>query len=289
MSAEQPGSETNASSSCAAEWRFPNRATPPGSSAYYSLRLSAAPRRDALAALFAWRAELRAILHQVSDPGVARIKLDWWRGELERIFADEPRHPLGRVLAPVVAEQRLPRQPFVGIIASVESALQNRPHADLGAQFRSDGKDLGALFELVARCEGAHDEHQLWQARQAGAWCAQVRRIRDAGLLLRQGTAVLPSDWLAAAGLSPEQLASVEGRRRLPGLLRGVAEQLRAPQGALAPPALGPLSAAPRIQLRLHQDLLSVLERSDFDVTDQRIGLTPLRKLWLAWRSSLSG
>ncbi|MBK1703967.1 squalene/phytoene synthase family protein [Halochromatium glycolicum] len=281
-------------SAASAEWRFPNRATPPGSSAYYSVRLAAAPRRDALAALFAWRAELRAILDQVSDPGVARIKLDWWRSELERIFAGTPRHPLSEVLAPVVAAHRLPEAPFIAIIAGVETALQNPRQPDLGTQRDADEQDRGALFELLAHCEGVVDRHPLTQARRVGGWCAQVRRLRDAGLLLRQGRAVLPADQLAAAGLSQEALASPEGRQRLPELLRALAEQLRSqlPNRPANEPTTGSpvqpseLTRAVRIQLRLHQDLLAVLERSGFDVADQRIGLTPLRKLWLAWRAS---
>jgi len=278
----------SSASTASAEWRFPNHATPPGSSAYYSVRLAAASRRDALAALFAWRAELRALLEQVSDLGVARIKLDWWRSELERILAGEPRHPLSDVLAPAVVAHQLPGQPFVALIASVESALQNPHHPDLASQRRTDEQDLGALFELLTRCEGAIDERQFAQARSAGGWCAQVRRIRDAGLLLRQGREILPSDQLATAGLSQEALIGANGRNQLPELLRAFAEQLhlQPPAQEFAsriPPGLTP---AVRIQLRLHQDLLAVLARSGFDVADQRIGLTPLRKLWLAWRTS---
>ncbi|MFP4075020.1 MAG: squalene/phytoene synthase family protein [Halochromatium sp.] len=272
---------TPSASAVSAEWRFPNRATPPGSSAYYSVRLAAAAHRDALAALFAWRAELRAILDRISDPGVARIKLDWWRAELERLFAGAPRHPLSEALAPVVVADQLPEQPFVAIIASVETALQNPRYPDLVAQRHADEQDFGALFELLARCEGADDQEQLTTARRTGGWCAQVRRIRDAGRLLRQGREVLTADQLAAAGLSHQQLASAEGRERLPELMRALAGQL------YSPPRDSELTPAVRIQLRLHRDLLAVLERSSFDVVDQRIGLTPLRKLWLAWRMSL--
>lgn len=281
-------SSASTASAASAEWRFPNRATPPGSSAYYSVRLAAAPHRDALAALFAWRAELRAILDQVSDPGVARIKLDWWRSELERLLVGEPRHPISEVLAPAVAAHQLPEQPLVALIVSVETALRNPRHPDLASQRRADEQDLGALFELLARCEGADEEQPLAQARRAGGWCAQVRRIRDAGWLLRQGREVLPADQLATAGLSQATLTGAEGRHRLPALLRAFAEQLRRqpPEQDLAGRIPSGLTPTVRIQLRLHQDLLAVLARSGFDVADQRIGLTPLRKLWLAWRAS---
>jgi phytoene synthase len=320
-SAHRSGSSASAAS---AEWGFPNRATPAGSSAYYAVRMSKAPQRDVLAALFALRAELQAIPDQVSDPGIARIKLDWWRGEVDRLFAGEPRHPLSEVLAPVVTEQALPQSLFNELIEAVERILRADRHPSLQAQRQSDEQDLGALFELIARCEGAHAEAtaqaqaqaqapaqakgQLPTVRRTGGWCAQVRRIRDAGLLLRRGREVLPSDQLAAAGLSHEQLASAAGRQRLPELLRPIAASLRvtAPdqadakseaepaiaaghgqsqsvRGAASPtlsqlvgasvaPKMGPtltgLTPAIRVQLGLHQALLNVLECSGFDVVD---------------------
>ncbi len=316
-------SPTQEPSPASLEWRFPNRATPAGSSAYYAVRMSPAPQRNALAALFALRAELQAIPDQVSDLGIARIKLDWWRGEIDRLFAGEPRHPLSESLAPVVAKHRLPQPAFIDLIGGVDRDLRVHRHANQEAQRQSDEQDLGALFELLARCAGADDQEQLTTARRTGGWCAQVRRIRDAGLLLRRGREVLPADQLAAAGLSHEQLASTDGRQRLPELLRPIAEQLRAAgpdqaeagrkrdpeqtqasQAAASPqrskrfgafltpktsPTPAPLTPALQVQLRLHQDLLSVLQRSDFDVGDQRIGLTPLRKVWLAWRATAHG
>ncbi|WP_462320105.1 squalene/phytoene synthase family protein [Halochromatium sp.] len=318
-------------SAASLEWGFPNRTTPAGSSAYYAVRMSKGRHRNTLAALFALRAELQAIPDQVSDPGIARIKLDWWRSEIDRLFAGEPRHPLSQRLAPVINEYGLSQAAFIDLIDAVDRTLRAHRHPDLQAQRQSDEQDLGALFELIARCEGANadDQGQLTTARRTGGWCAQVRRIRDAGLLLRRGREVLPADQLAAAGLSHEQLASADGRQRLPELLRPIAEQLLAtapdqaeaeteaetgaeaeaepkqaqPGQATANPQhlkrfralLTPktrrtstnLTPAIRVQLRLHQDLLMVLERSNFDVADQRIGLTPLRKLWLAWRASV--
>ena len=322
-------------SAASLEWAFPNRATPAGSSAYYAIRMSQAAHRNTLAALFALRAELQAIPDRVSEPGIARLKLDWWRGEIDRLFAGEPRHPLSEILAPVVIEHRLPQPAFVDLIEAVERLLRAQRHPDQAAQRQSDEQDLGALFELIARCEGADadDPSALTSARRTGGWCAQVRRIRDAGQLLRRGREVLPADQLAAAGLSGAQLASADGRQRLPELLQPLAEQLRAtgpdqaakhapkpgprqkskherkhehkyeqPRQAAASPRQPPrskafatarpqpagagLTPALRVQLRLHQDLLEVLERSGFDVADQRIGLTPLRKFWLAWRAT---
>ena len=264
------------------EWRFPNPATPTGSAAYYSVRFSTPGRRDLLAALFAWRHQVHAVLNQVSDPAVARIKLDWWRSEAQQSLAGEPRHPLSRLIAAETGPEALPAEPFLAIAGVVDEALRRQHSADLQAQRHRDEADLGALFELLAHGAQAPSESLL--ARRAGGWCAGVRRLRDAGLLARRGREVLPADRLRAAGLDADSLASAEQRARLPQMLAPLAGSLHAARPAAEdrarlPPVL-------RAQLRIHAALLDELERSGFAVAEQRIGLTPLRKLWLAWRAT---
>ena len=281
---------TSAATSAAApkaadEWRFPNRATPPGSSAYYSIRFAPAELRDALAALFGWRFEVKRIIDEVSDPGVARLKLDWWREEILRSIDGEPRHPLSHLLAPAITAFTLPAEPFLDQAQQVENELYSRHSADQQARQQALAQDRGALFELICRCHGLTEPAlaepaTLANARDTGAWCEQVRRLRDSGLLLRRGREVMPTGLLQAAGLGAEQLASPQHRQQLPALLTPLAATLSASR----PDTTG-LPRALRIQDRIHAALLDELVRSGFDVVNQHIGLTPLRKLWIAWRT----
>jgi phytoene synthase len=269
-----------------AEWRYPNRATPPGSSLYYAVRFAPRELRDALAALAGFRHEVRAILDEVSDPGVARLKLDWWRDEIRRTLEGTPRHPLSQVLAgtlkPKTLGDGLPAGPFLAIADGVEQELHRRRPADTAALRAADTHDLGALFELMTRAHGERDESAIAAARRTGGWCGGVRRVRDAGLLLRRDRTVLSTAALAAAGLSHEALTSTEHRQRLPQLLAPEAEALRDEAPAAAS---SPLPRALRVHQRIQFALLEELCRSELAVVDQRIGLTPLRKFWIAVRT----
>ena len=60
------------------EWDFPNSATQPGSAAYYVVRFSHPEQQPALARWFVWFDHIDRIAAKASDPGVARLKLDWW-------------------------------------------------------------------------------------------------------------------------------------------------------------------------------------------------------------------
>jgi phytoene synthase len=269
-----------------AEWRFPNRATPPGASLYYALRFAPAARRELLAVLAGWRHLVHAVLDEVSDPGVARLKLDWWRDEIQRTLDGAPRHPLSHrfaaALPAALLPEPLPTAPFLAMAEHVERAIRRQHPADAAALRAADRQDWGALFELMARAHGIQDAASLDDAGRAGAWCGAVRRLRDAGLLLRRDRSVLPTDALAAAGLNHEALAERAHRHRLPGLLTPAAEALQAEASDTTAAAL---PRALRIQQRIHAALLTELRRSGLAVADQRIGLTPLRKLWIALRT----
>jgi phytoene synthase len=246
------------------------------------VRFSPASLRQDLALLLAWRHQVRAILERVTDPGVARLKLQWWREELQHTYDGEPRHPLSAHLRRILARHALPAGPFLEMAHQVEEEILRRRPANAGALTEACEHDLGALFELLTRCHGTRDPAQVQQARTLGAFCALVYLIRDSGALARSGRTVLPDDQLGEQGLSAEALTQPGNRARLPVLLPRLASRAREllDQGRRSD-GLPPFA---RIRTLVLEDLLRELEASEFDVADQRIGLTPLRKLWLAWR-----
>ena len=72
-------------------------AAPEGTAAYYSILFCPEDRRPALTALYALERELQQITGH-GEPSIAQIRLGWWGEELDRLIADEPRHPITRTL-----------------------------------------------------------------------------------------------------------------------------------------------------------------------------------------------
>jgi phytoene synthase len=243
--------------------------------------------RDDLAALAGWRHEVRSILDRVSDPGVAQTKLQWWREELNRTADGAPRHPLSRNLAVAMARHRLPRAGFLVMADQVQAELAGRQPADRQELEAACEADLGALFDLLARCHGTTDPQTLGAARGLGAFCGLVYLIRDSGQHLRRGKPFLPADRLAQLGIRPAALAQPEHLGQLLGLLAEAAAAARAyrEREAIAPR----LPASLRVRGRILAALLAELEREGFDLSQRRVGLTPLRKLWVGWREARRG
>ena len=284
MGPHQPAPMAEPQSRSPDPWAFPNLACPLGSSTYYSIRFSPPELRDDLAHLAAWRHQVRAILEEVRDPGVARLKVQWWRDEAKRLVDGVPSHPLNLALQPLVARAGLPITPLLQLADEVEEAILRREVRDDSALEAACAADLGGHFELLAWVQGLQDPAGLAAARCLGTFCALVYRIRDSGWLARQGRAPIPLTRLRSMGLTPDRLRLAEHRARLPEWLPELAQQARA---LLAMPLnFAGLPAGLRLRARILASLLDELEALSFQVAEQRLSLPPLRKLWLAWRES---
>ena len=263
------------------EWGFPNAATPLGSSTYYSLRFLPPELRQELSILYAWWVQIGEIPLRMREPSVAHRKLGWWREELERIEGGQPAHPLTRALQTVVLQQHLPITAFAEKLRVTEQMILGDHPRSAQALRQHCAQDLGNLFMLCYRCQGLRVPHQLQAAKSLGTGCALIARIRDAGLLARRSIPAVPLDWLQEKGLQPAWLVSPEHRSALPELLPRLGELAEDQWDGVA---LGDPPLFARIQKRLCSALLEEITALNFQVMEQRVSLTPFRKLWLAWR-----
>ncbi len=73
-----------------------------GSSFYYSFRFLSQSRRLAITALYAFCREVDDIADECTDLSVAKTKLNWWRSEIERLYQNQPQHPVAKALLPAI-------------------------------------------------------------------------------------------------------------------------------------------------------------------------------------------
>ncbi len=133
------------------------RAVPLGSSSYYIIRFSPTPCRSDLTHLFAWRRELTNIPLECSDPGVARIRLQWWREEMKRSANGNAQHPVAIALSETIKTHRLPELLLQKIADNIESDIEKASMAewdDLHLYCLSHG---GNFAELLAHTTGCNE------------------------------------------------------------------------------------------------------------------------------------
>ncbi len=106
------------------------KAAASGSSFYYSFLFLPRDQRRAITALYAFCREVDDVVDEATDPGVARAKLSWWRGEVQAVFSGSPQHPVARALVPVARAFPISESRLAEIIAGMEMDLDYNRYPD---------------------------------------------------------------------------------------------------------------------------------------------------------------
>ena len=265
------------------------KAAQSGSSFYYSFRFLPADQRSAITALYAFCREVDDVVDEVSDPGVARVKLGWWRTEVGAAFEGRAQHPVTLALTPAVATFKLPQEHFQTVIDGMTMDLERSRYPDFATLERYCHCVAGVVGLLSAEIFGYVDPATRDYARNLGVAFQITNIIRDVGEDVQRGRVYLPEDELSRFGVEPKDLLA---RRASAGFKALMAHQVERARSFYAR-ALAALPSGDRRAQRpgliagaIYQALLAEIERDDFLVLDRRIALTPLRKAWIAWKTS---
>lgn len=265
-----------------------HKAAASGSSFYYSFLFLPAAQRRAITALYAYCREIDDAVDEPADPSVAHARLAWWAAEIDRLYARTPQHPVTRALAPHLEAFGITRADLLGVLAGMQMDLNQNRYLDFAALDRYCHLVAGIVGELSARIFGATDPRTLQYARRLGLALQLINILRDIGEDARRGRIYLPLDELQRFGVKPVDLLQA---RYVAGYVPLMTFQARRARTIHAE-ALDLLPAADRRAQRpglimgaIYLALLDELERDGFRVLHQRVSLTPLRKLWIAWRT----
>jgi phytoene synthase len=264
------------------------KAAASGSSFYYSFLFLPPQKRRAIMALYAFCREVDDVVDETREISVARAKLAWWRGEVASLFEGRPTHPVTLALAPHLAPSHLLRSYFDEIIDGMEMDLTHHRYRDFAALRLYCHRVAGVVGLGAASIFGFRDPRTLDYAAELGLAFQLTNIIRDVGEDARRGRIYLPQDELATAGVSEEDLLNL---RTGPAFRQLMAAQHARAEGCYAR-ALALLPAIDRrdqrtglIMAAIYRTLLEEIARDGFEVLHRRVSLTPLRKLWLAWKT----
>jgi len=264
------------------------KAAASGSSFYYSFLFLPAERRRAITALYAFCREVDDVADEVSDTGLARTKLAWWRTEVANLFAGHPQHPVTRALAPFVGPYRLEAARFNEIIDGMEMDLVYHRYPDFESLKLYCHRVAGVVGQLSASIFGYGNPSTLEYAEALGIAFQLTNIIRDVGEDARRGRVYLPGDELARHGLATEDILERRGGERFRELMEFQAQRAQTYYD-IAYSRLAPEDRASQraglIMAAIYRTLLEEIRRDGFHVLERRVALTPLRKLWLAWKT----
>jgi phytoene synthase len=264
------------------------KAAQSGSSFYYSFLFLPPERRRAITALYAFCREVDDVADEVSDAAIARTKLAWWRTEIANLFAGHPQHPVARALAPFVVPYGLEAARFNEIIDGMEMDLVYHRYPDFDSLKLYCHRVAGVVGQLSAAIFGYANPSTLEYAEALGMAFQLTNIIRDVGEDARRDRVYLPGDELARFGLTVDDILQRRGSENFVKLMEFQAARAESYYD-LAHSKLAPEDRAHQraglIMAAIYRTLLEEIRQDGFNVLDRRVGLTPLRKLWLAWKT----
>jgi 15-cis-phytoene synthase len=266
-----------------------------GSSFYYAFLFVPPQRRRALVAFYAFCREIDDVVDETREPGVAAMKLDWWRHEVARAFAGRPSHPVMKALAPVCAGHGVTEGHLLAVIEGCQMDLEQTRYLDYAGLQRYCELVAGVVGEVTARVLGHTLAQTLDYAHRLGLALQLTNIIRDVGDDARRGRIYLPVAELQQFGVTASEILQRESpwgySDRFSALMRFQVERAhRCYDEAMALlPDADRRSQLPGLMMaNIYRALLREIEADDFRVLHQRTSLTPLRKLWIGlathWR-----
>jgi phytoene synthase len=264
------------------------KAAASGSSFYYAFRFLAPDRRRAITAFYAFCREVDDIADECRDPMVARAKLAWWRSEIVNLYAGVPSHPVTQVLAQAIAAFRLPQEAFEAVIDGMEMDLGPVRYPDFKQLNLYCHRVAGVVGEVAALIFGITDRRTLKYAHKLGLAFQLTNIIRDVGEDARRGRIYLPQDELARFGVTEGELLQGHYGEAFVRLMEFQCQRALATYAealALLPAADRQAQRPGLIMAAIYRTLLEEIRADGFRVLDRRYALTPLRKLWLAWKT----
>lgn len=268
------------------------KAVSSGSSFYYSFLFLPEDRRRAITALYAFCREVDDIVDETSDAGVARTKLAWWREEIARVYRGGAQHPVARALTEIVGEFQLEEAEFHEIIEGMAMDLEYNAYPDFEALKVYCHRVAGVVGILSAKIFGYTDPRTLEFAAELGLAFQLTNIIRDVGEDARRNRIYLPLHELAEYHVTTEDVQ--QGRET--DNFRALMEFQIARASACYERAYAKLPAADRkaqrpglVMAAIYRTLLEEIRRDGSHVLTTRTALTPMRKLWIAWKTWIRG
>ena len=266
-----------------------DKAAKSGSSFYYSFRFLPHNQRLAITALYAFCREVDDVVDECEDPAVARAKLNWWRDEVNHLFAGTPRHPVTQALAAAVERYTLPQEHFLEIIDGMEMDLDQFSYPSFKELSLYCHRVAAVVGLMAAEIFGYQNRQTLKYAHNLGMAFQLTNIIRDVAEDSLRGRIYLPLDELTKYQVTTHDILDrrwSENFSRLMAFQAERAEQYYDKAFGLLPEEDRYAQRSGIIMAAIYRATLEEIKQDGFHVLDQRISLTPLRKLWIAWNTA---
>ena len=221
---------------------------------------------------------------EIGDRGESLRLLDWWRGELDAMYAGRAAHPVFAALGPTVRQYGIPRQPFSDLIDAFVQDQTTTRYADWAELFGYCKNSANPVGRLVLYLCGYSDPERQ---RLSDATCTALQLAnfwQDVTVDLLKDRVYIPLDAMARHGYTVEELFA----RRFTPAFREVMREIVGKARELFVAGL-PLPGMVDRRLAIDLDLFSrggmrvleKIEQQGYDVLTSRPAISKVERVGL--------
>lgn len=265
-----------------------NKAGQSGSSFYYSFLFLPTEKRDAITALYAFCREVDDIVDNHSNVEVASAKLDWWRSEIEKLYASESTHPVTLALTPVITDLDLKKEYFLDIISGMEMDLHKSRYKNFSELSEYCYHAASVVGLLSVSIFGYKDKKTLEYAIALGHALQLTNIIRDVGEDASRNRIYIPQDDLNNFSVPESDILSGNETPQFFELMSfqsDRATEYYQKAIRLLPDSDRPNQIAGMIMANVYQGTLRKIRKTGYHTLTKRVSLNALHKFWIAWKT----
>lgn len=259
-----------------------------GSNFAYSFLFLPPPRRAAMYTIYAFCKEVDSAVDDPPPGSDPQRELAEWRRELEAVYHGTPSRPVAISLAHHARDLHIPRDYFEDLIAGVEMDLTISRYPTFDSLSLYCYRVAAVVGLICLHVFGTRSPRARDYAVNLGLAFQLTNILRDVGSDAAQGRIYVPQEDLVRFGYAEEDLVNRRYSAAFTELMRFECarahhyyEKARAAAEGLPSDDRRALTVA-EIMRSVYTRILARIERADYHVYEQRIGLSPSYRLAIA-------
>ncbi len=256
---------------------------------YLAVLYAPEDKRPALAALYAFNAEIARIRDVVHDALPGEVRLQWWRDLINGTeHGAVTGNPVAALLLQAIQDYQLPRSVFDAYCEARIFDLYNDAMPSRNDLEGYCGETACAILQMAAMildADAAKSSAEL--SGHAGVAQAVSGLLRLLPLHRRRGQVYVPEDMLQAVGVNAEQFIKGDDKQAMQRVVSVLTALAREHYAAFEKQPMPASLKAAYLPVRLVPVVLKRAENKAEQVAEQGIDLSQFRRQWIYLKSSL--
>ena len=184
-------------------------------------------KRKAMNALYAFCREVDDIADECKEYEIGKNKLDWWRVEIQRLFDNNPQHPVSKALLPHIKNYQLNQEYFIEILDGMEMDLNFNRYESFKQLQLYCYRVASVVGIMSAKIFGYKNVQTNKYAHNLGIALQLTNIMRDIGEDARRDRIYVPLDQLKTLNISENEILALTKNEKFIDLINHLSLQAK--------------------------------------------------------------